>query len=1204
MRYRSNSTITFSKFFFSSLGAVFFSIIAGLLLSVSLGTTRVSAAPVGVIDTTLPNDGLRMVVAGPSYDFGGNVSRALIYSPQGLDSFTVNFNSTASNASEISAVVVYNYNESIETCGSTVMASNFSVTSSFTLSGSSTNTYLDPQINRRIFCIEITAHVWAGDAPFYLSTSDGRVLLSNDVARSANKTLGTGYVRDDTPSSLDPIWNKDLYFGSPCRSHQNSFPDSVGFFDLDVGNNGSWTQGTIRIRIFDLTGGGTILDETIASNSPNNEELIRNLNFNYSRKYRLLVENLNGVNAIKIALPFSQMDYLLDCTVTSGRAMTCSNLNDLTGAPGTYVQVTYRVTNGSTFNWPGGGHNTTTPPPYNLNTAVVNLANPESRNNRQAALDSTPDTNSRNWVRPSQDGTRNAVYNDGDNTRRYGANGINSNASQDYSVWVQVPASGSRDYGIRMFVRPGSLSTFPFNWMNWDSSCEFKVTAVNPDLCANITGNQTTVPTNYVQVGSNCYRPATCNGNNSFDAWVGESRVFTMRINNNDAYSTLTIEVNYRVGSGSYVDATPSSANIAASGNRTFSTSAVTGSGNIGWQVITRTGSTQVGSTQTCTSTVTRHALPTCSVQSTSVAAGAWSQTSAQLNFSSTYRGGATVNIGGGSTRYRYNDGTNGAPHNAPNTTYGGTLGGSLQGQSTRTGTTYISYNSSTYTASQNSAHSTRVMVPGLYGDVATGPAITWTLDFRDSGFNPSDIFCSSNLSVTIQPLTCIPWTNPFNVGEPDAATVSIRNPNAVPVNVNVSGADRSTFSAPSANPNSGDVVPSVPGTPATSNVDAYNAQRGFETAQDITYSSSGVQQVNWSIRTQYGAAGYSANPAGCSTVIEISRRPYLRTYGNDVVAGSVLIGSDGECTTDDINGVSNIGIRSVSGSRNDYYQGSASELAAIATGRIQNFLPGTGSFLFDGTDVYPQTPLRSNQQITSGYDYLAFGGGGLDIDDVGGDYAAGGLCNEIFPDFSDWNDTGPLFDPGVHFKSRNNDQTIGGQTLSAGTRISIYVDGDVTINNSIVYDTTNWNTSADVPLLRLYASGNIYITGNVSELDGLYVAGGTIETCQDFKNPSLTATQITDSCGNAAGSQRFTLRGAFVADNVIFGRTGGDVSVSNDDPTSDPEIGLSGGNKAERLHFYPEMYVALWDLAGQEADRSSGGNVRFEYISSPPPVF
>jgi hypothetical protein len=128
-----------------------------------------------------------------------------------------------------------------------------------------------------------------------------------------------------------------------------------------------------------------------------------------------------------------------------------------------------------------------------------------------------------------------------------------------------------------------------------------------------------------------------------------------------------------------------------------------------------------------------------------------------------------------------------------------------------------------------------------------------------------------------------------------------------------------------------------------------------------------------------------------------------------------------------------------------------------------------------------------------------------------------------------------------------SGDQTINGGSqlyIPNGISRTIYVDGNVTINANIVYQTDGWKkigvNSTNIPTLYVIASGDINISGSVSRLDGVYVSqGGTINTCYqgDF-----------DSC-----DRQLTVNGSFVAGDIQLYRTFSSLRNSTSGEWPDP---------------------------------------------------
>jgi hypothetical protein len=117
------------------------------------------------------------------------------------------------------------------------------------------------------------------------------------------------------------------------------------------------------------------------------------------------------------------------------------------------------------------------------------------------------------------------------------------------------------------------------------------------------------------------------------------------------------------------------------------------------------------------------------------------------------------------------------------------------------------------------------------------------------------------------------------------------------------------------------------------------------------------------------------------------------------------------------------------------------------------------------------------------------------------------------------------------------------GTTVNPGTNTSVFVNGNVYILGNIVYAGAGWSLS-NVPSFVLHATGNIYISPNVTELDGQYIAHGKIYTCADSSGFSpMAISNLYGSCNN-----QLTVYGNFVATQVNLMRTFG--SLRDETPT------------------------------------------------------
>jgi hypothetical protein len=120
---------------------------------------------------------------------------------------------------------------------------------------------------------------------------------------------------------------------------------------------------------------------------------------------------------------------------------------------------------------------------------------------------------------------------------------------------------------------------------------------------------------------------------------------------------------------------------------------------------------------------------------------------------------------------------------------------------------------------------------------------------------------------------------------------------------------------------------------------------------------------------------------------------------------------------------------------------------------------------------------------------------------------------------------------------NQNVDSFLGG-TVAAGRRITLYVNGDITIKSNIVYANWDPNNSDTAPSFTLIVKGNINIDPNVTRVDGLYIA-----------QPSAPRTDGEfNTCANNSGNQfcnqQLVANGAVIARIIKPLRSAGTVSA------------------------------------------------------------
>jgi hypothetical protein len=283
---------------------------------------------------------------------------------------------------------------------------------------------------------------------------------------------------------------------------------------------------------------------------------------------------------------------------------------------------------------------------------------------------------------------------------------------------------------------------------------------------------------------------------------------------------------------------------------------------------------------------------------------------------------------------------------------------------------------------------------------------------------------------------------------------------------------------------------------------------------------------------------------AGCMTV---ENRPFFKTFNGGISSGGGFkatnpSGSGGG----ELAGWNNDTGTYPSLTSGDY--GSSAQLNALALINIVGFASGQGysppSFGASPTNL----TFANNPTNVSGDSYSPSLDGAFDP--TGGGYY---LNDQTAPTSGDvTNAPGP--------------QTpLPAMTINPGDNKSIFATGDVYISGNIMYNTSGWSYNvgnSNIPSFVLHATGNIYISRGVTQLDGVYIARGEIYTCSDdidgLPYKAMPANELFDNC-----KQQLTVNGSFVAGQVNMMRTFG--SLRDETPVSTsmtpapgPQIGFA----------------------------------------------
>jgi hypothetical protein len=359
------------------------------------------------------------------------------------------------------------------------------------------------------------------------------------------------------------------------------------------------------------------------------------------------------------------------------------------------------------------------------------------------------------------------------------------------------------------------------------------------------------------------------------------------------------------------------------------------------------------------------------------------------------------------------------------------------------------------------------------------------------------------------------------------------------------------------------------------------------------------------------------------------TNKPYFKTYGSDVMTGG-WFSQGSNCTTDSTSNYQYPGFSSAAlgltpnpsyggilayakqDASGNSAGGSSSQYGVYSLGSIDGDTSVNG---FYGAGAQASAALTAKN-------LLSFANGGADP--WGGTFEGAVRQGHCIPDYyskkpasvpataslnaaiatgSNSYEASPA--AGTNFSLTNGDVTV-----PAGAKVTIYVNGSVFIGDNIRYAGA---TASSVPKFALIAKGSIYISPNVTQLDGFYVAQpsvttsaavntdtGIIWTCHPNDQAQLAYT-YPPQCTN-----RLVINGALAAKQVNFLRVKGDVSgapATNAANTEDTVTGgLGSSNIAEIINYSPQMIMG-GSFFTTSTSTTTGG-LPIDSIFSLPPVF
>jgi|GEM_PF-4680095 len=376
-----------------------------------------------------------------------------------------------------------------------------------------------------------------------------------------------------------------------------------------------------------------------------------------------------------------------------------------------------------------------------------------------------------------------------------------------------------------------------------------------------------------------------------------------------------------------------------------------------------------------------------------------------------------------------------------------------------------------------------------------------------------------------------------------------------------------------------------------------------------FTPLAGGLPFGTYTITTTLTGTDVLGSPVSCTVPINIIKKPYVHFFGLDVSAGGSFATGYNKCLG--LPTPPPYGIDAFVKGVGPLVRGSAVQYGALATGQISASGFGSASLRTtlptskDGLTFAnnPPPPVALGKLGTSHCvpDYFNTKPATLIKSTSDVNLASFDGIGDKTPQQS-WYGRSP---------GTNISGFVGvGAGIAKDNRIAIYITGDAYITDDIKFKQTSWATTDDVPSFYLIATGNIYISPNVSQLDGVYVAQGsaintgTINTCAPGFGAYPAAT-LNNNCNS-----QLTVNGAFVAKKVNLYRTfaslinsqGGERPLGPGDCTVNASMVMRSGDydcAAEVFNFSPETFL------GQPALGSAPGSgiTKYDFITSLSPV-
>ncbi|HEY5268476.1 MAG TPA: hypothetical protein VII94_05100, partial [Candidatus Saccharimonadales bacterium] len=280
--------------------------------------------------------------------------------------------------------------------------------------------------------------------------------------------------------------------------------------------------------------------------------------------------------------------------------------------------------------------------------------------------------------------------------------------------------------------------------------------------------------------------------------------------------------------------------------------------------------------------------------------------------------------------------------------------------------------------------------------------------------------------------------------------------------------------------------------------------------------------------------------------------KPYFTVTGGDIIAGPGF--TNASCVPNNSANIyaSNIGVAP--------WTGASDNLAALAPGTIYDLSTGTGGnqlTFANTTGAFPSAGNFGSTNGTCSQDYYGTSASVNGFSSLPIYQGSFNLASATGSSSCTQMDT-------TYYCRLGNSVDITGNPPT-GSKIVLYIAGNAEIGGTGIsfynnYLNTGLGAAADIPLLYVIASGNIYVDNTASSIDGVYVASNTIFTCANNGQSFSSDTALISGCAS-----NLTVNGSLVANQIKLGRVYGGLSSQYGYPVG----------QAETFTYGPQVWLS-----------------------------